>query len=138
MKRYTILQVETPICYLTNCGGDVDGVKQLLGTLLWKFSRRQPARSDSEWMVLWRDLCTLQDKAFPFIEKEYMLAELCRGLLQAGKYSLAKNYLSGSGGMSLHPDKAETVVLETAREFFYSAASLDSPDVSTPTSRFML
>lgn len=88
-------------------------------------------------MVLWHDLCILQEKAFPFIEKEYMLAELCRGLLQAGKYSLAKNYLSGTGSMSLPSDKAEAVVLETAREFFYSAASLDSPVVSTPTLDFL-
>jgi hypothetical protein len=111
------LQVEKPMEFLTNCEGNKDEVKRLIGTLLWNFSRRQPPRSDSEWMVLWRDLCTLQEKAFPFLEKEYLLEELCRGLLQAGKYSLAKNYLAGTGSMSLPPEKAEAVVLETAREF---------------------
>lgn len=116
--------------FLTNCEGNKDEVKRLIGTLLWNFSRRQPPRSDSEWMVLWRDLCTLQEKAFPFLEKEYLLEELCRGLLQAGKYSLANNYLAGTGSMYLPPEKAEAVVLETAREFFYSAPSLDSSAVS--------
>lgn len=127
------LQVETPMKDLANCEGDVNQAKKLLGTLLWNFSRRQPTRSDSEWMVLWRDLCTLQEKAFPLVKKEYLLAEFCRGLLQAGKYSLAKNYLAGTGSMSLHPDEAEKVVLETAREFFYSAPSFDSSAVSITT-----
>ncbi|KAG0610271.1 hypothetical protein M758_7G052400 [Ceratodon purpureus] len=126
LSRY---HVEQPMKFLTDCEGHndkEDSVKKLIGSLLWNFSRRQPPRSDSEWMVLWRDLCTLQEKAFPFLEKEYFLEEFCRGLLQAGKYSLAKNYLAGTGSMSLPPGNAESVVLETAREFFYSAPSLDS------------
>lgn len=122
-------EVETTMKFLMNCEENVNGAKQLLETLLRKFSSRNPPRSDSEWMVLWRDLCTLQDKVFPFLEKDYLLAELCKGSMQAGKFSLAKNYLTGTGNMSLHPDKAELVVLDTARDFFYSAPSLESPAI---------
>lgn len=124
--------------FLANCEEDVTGTKELLRTLLSKFSHRQPARTDGEWMVLWRDLTTLQEKAFPFLEKEYLLDELCRGLLQSGKFSLAKNYLTGTGSTVLHADMAEQLVLDTARDFFYSAPSLDSSAVSSKIFMFLL
>lgn len=72
---------------------------------------------------------TLQEKAFPFLEKDYMLSELCQGILKAGKFSLAKNYLKGTGTTVLRPQKAEKLVLNAAREYFYSAPDLDSSAV---------
>lgn len=117
--------------FLANCEEDVTGTKQLVRRLLSKFPRRQPARSDSDWVALWRDLCTLQEKAFPFLDKEYLLTEFCRGLLQSGKFSVATNYLKGTSSMSIGADKAEKLVLDAARDFFYSAPSIDSPAVWT-------
>lgn len=79
---------------------------------------------------MWRDLQCLQEKAFPFIDMEYLLTEFCRGLLKAGRFSLARNYLKGTGTISLPTDKAEALVIQTAREYFFSASSLSLPEVS--------
>lgn len=79
---------------------------------------------------MWRDLQCLHEKAFPFLDLEYMLMEFCRGLLKAGKFSLARNYLKGTGSVSLASEKAETLVIQAAREYFFSASSLSSSEVS--------
>ncbi|KAJ7565349.1 hypothetical protein O6H91_02G056800 [Diphasiastrum complanatum] len=70
-----------------------------------------------------------QQEAFPFLHKEYLLSELCRGLLKAEKFSLARSYLKGTGSDVLAKDKAEKLVIQAAHDFFYSASSLDSPDI---------
>ena len=109
---------------------DDKGVKQILRLILSKFARRQPGRSDNDWASMWRDLQCLQEKAFPFVDLEYMLMEFCRGLLKAGRFSLARNYLRGTGAVSLPAEKAENLVIQTAREYFFSASSLSSSEVS--------
>lgn len=108
---------------------DDKAVKQILRLILSKFARRQPARLDNDWANMWRDMQCLQEKAFPFIDQEYMLMEFCRGLLKAGRFSLARNYLKGTGTISLPIEKAESLVIQTAKEFFFSASSLSSSEV---------
>lgn len=78
---------------------------------------------------MWRDLQCLQEKAFPFLDLEFVLIEFCRGLLKAGKFSLARNYLKGTSSVALATDKAESLVIQAAREYFFSAPTLTSPEV---------
>ncbi|PUZ63355.1 hypothetical protein GQ55_3G061300 [Panicum hallii var. hallii] len=99
---------------------DEKNVKQLIRLLLSKFGRRQPVRSDNEWANMWRDLKLFQEKAFPFLDSEYMLAEFIRGLSKAGKFSLPRNYLGGTSVVYLSTEKAENLVIQAAREYFFS------------------
>lgn len=108
---------------------DEKGVKQILRLLLSKFIRWQPSRTDHDWAHMWRDLQSLQEKAFPFLDLEFVLIEFCRGLLKAGKFSLARNYLKGTSSVALATDKAENLVIQAAREYFFSAPTLTSPEV---------
>jgi hypothetical protein len=120
--------------FLANCEADAMETKQLVQILISKFSSRQPPRPDSEWTVMWHDLCTLQEKAFSSLNREDLHAEFCRGLLHAGKFTLAKNYVWSTG---LLADKAEKLVLDAARDFFYSSPSIDSPSVSSLETCFL-
>lgn len=79
---------------------------------------------------MWRDIQSLQEKAFPFLDLEYMLMEFCRGLLKAGKFSLARNYLKGTGSVPLASEKAEKLVIQAGREYLFSASSLACLEVS--------
>ena len=58
-----------------------------------------------------------------------MLLEFCIGLLKAGKFSLAMDYLEKTASAILAPEKAEMLVIQVAREYFFSASSLDSSKV---------
>ena len=78
---------------------------------------------------MWRDLKLFQEKAFPFLDSEYMLAEFIRGLLKAGKFSLARNYLGGTSAVSLSTEKAENLVIQAAREYFFSASTLSCNEI---------
>ncbi|KAL8140599.1 hypothetical protein V2J09_006620 [Rumex salicifolius] len=122
-------QVPKPMSFFLDAQEDERGVKQILRLMLSKFIRRQPGHSDIEWANLWRDLQCLQEKAFPFLDLEYVLIEFCRGLLKAGKFSLARNYLKGTGSVHFPSEKAENLVIQTAREFFFSASSLSSSEI---------
>lgn len=125
-----LLQVPKPISFFLSAQSDEKNVKQLLRLILSKFSRRQPTRSDNDWASMWRDLLSFQEKAFPFLDLEYILIEFIRGLLKAGKFSLARNYLKGTASVSLAPGKAENLVIQAAREYFFSASSLSCSEVS--------
>lgn len=105
-------------------------MKQIIRLILSKFGRRQPGRSDSEWATMWRDMLYLREKAFPFLDLEFILVEFCRGLLKAGKFSLARSYLKGTSSVALAPEKAENLVIQAAREYFFSASSLACSEVS--------
>ncbi|KAJ4975918.1 hypothetical protein NE237_001024 [Protea cynaroides] len=122
-------QVPKPINFFLEASSDEKGVKQILRLILSKFGRRNLGRSDNDWANMWRDLQCLQEKAFPFLDLEYMLMEFCRGLLKAGKFSLARNYLKGTGAVSLATEKAENLVIQAAREYFYSASSLACTEI---------
>lgn len=122
-------QVPKPISFLVEPHLDEKGVKQILRLILSKFIRRLPSRSDNDWANMWRDLKSLQEKAFPFLDLEYVLMEFCRGLLKAGKFSLARNYLKGTGSVALATDKAENLVIQAAREYFFSASSLTCSEI---------
>ncbi|KAK4480525.1 hypothetical protein RD792_013601 [Penstemon davidsonii] len=122
-------QVAKPISFFLDADLDEKGVKQILRLLLSKFIRWQPGRTDHDWANMWRDLQSLQEKAFSFLDLEYMLMEFCRGLLKAGKFSLARNYLKGTSSVALAADKAEHLVIQAAREYFFSAPSLACPEI---------
>ncbi|KAH7668338.1 WD40-repeat-containing domain-containing protein [Dioscorea alata] len=117
-------QVPKPISFFPIAQSDEKNVKQLLHLILSKFGRRQPGRSDHDWANMWRDMQCFQEKAFPFLDVEYMLIEFIRGLLKAGKFSLARNYLKGTGTVILDSEKTENLVIQAAREYFFSASSL--------------
>lgn len=116
---------------------DEKNIKQLLRLIMSKFGRRQPVRSDNDWANMWRDMQCFQEKAFHFLDLEYMLVEFCRGLLKAGKFSLARNYLKGTGSTTLTTEKAENLVIQAAREYFFSASSLSSNEVSIISALFL-
>lgn len=120
-----------PIRFFLGAESDEKNVKQLLRLILSKFGRRQPGRLDSEWANMWQDMLCFQEKAFSFLDAEYILIEFCRGLLKAGKFNLAKNYLKGTSTISLENEKAENLVVQAAREYFFSASSLTCSEVST-------
>lgn len=122
-------QVPKPMNIFLEAHSDGKGVKQILRLILSKFVRRQPGRSDNDWANMWHDMQCLQEKAFPFLDLEYMLTEFCRGLLKAGKFSLAWNYLKGTSSVALAPDKAENLVIQAAREYFFSASSLSCTEI---------
>ncbi|GFP88784.1 mag2-interacting protein 2 [Phtheirospermum japonicum] len=122
-------QVAKPISFFLDAHSDDKGVKQILRLLLSKFIRSQPGRTDHDWANMWRDLQSLQEKAFPFLDLEYMLIEFCRGLLKAGKFSLARNYLKGTSSVALATDKAENLVIQAAREYFFSAPTLACSEI---------
>lgn len=122
-------QVPKPIGFFEMAQNDERSVKQLIVLILSKFGRRQPARSDAEWASMWDDLQRLQAKAFTFLNRQFLFLEYFRGLLKAGKFSLAKSQLKVVGNGLLSLERAEAVIIQAAREYFYSASSLDSPEI---------
>ncbi|TKY74056.1 MAG2-interacting protein 2 [Spatholobus suberectus] len=122
-------QVPKPLNFFLGTQSDEKGVKQIIRLILSKFIRHQPSRSDSEWASMWRDMQYLREKAFPFLDLEYILTEFCRGLLKAGKFSLARNYLKGTSSVALASEKAESLVIQAAREYFFSASSLSCSEI---------
>ncbi|GAV82820.1 Sec39 domain-containing protein [Cephalotus follicularis] len=128
-RLLSFYQVPKPINFFLEPHLDEKGVKQILRLILSKFIRRQPSRSDNDWANMWRDMQCLREKAFPFLDLEYMLIEFCRGLLKAGKFSLARNYLRGASSVTLASEKAENLVIQAAREYFFSASSLACSEI---------
>ncbi|XP_050231245.1 MAG2-interacting protein 2 isoform X2 [Mercurialis annua] len=124
-----LYQVPKPMNFFLEAHADEKSVKQILRLMLSKFGRRQPGRSDNDWASMWRDMQSLREKAFPFLDPEYMLTEFCRGLLKAGRFSLARNYLKGTSSVVLASEKAENLVIQAAREFFFSASSLSCSEI---------
>ncbi|XP_051138019.1 MAG2-interacting protein 2 [Andrographis paniculata] len=122
-------QVPKPLSFFLEANMDEKAVKQVIRLLLSKFIRWQPSRTDHDWANMWRDLLSLREKAFPFLDLEYFLIEFCRGLLKAGKFSLARNYLKGTNSVTLATDKAENLVIQAAREYFFSAPTLTSSEI---------
>jgi len=138
MLFYGSIQVPKPLNFFLGAQLDEKGVKQIIRLILSKFIRRQPSRSDSEWASMWRDMQYLREKAFPFLDLEYILTEFCRGLLKAGKFSLARNYLKGTSSVALASEKAENLVIQAAREYFFSASSLSCSEVRLPLTAYSL
>ncbi|KAJ0972770.1 hypothetical protein J5N97_020729 [Dioscorea zingiberensis] len=90
---------------------------------------QQHGRSYQDWANMWRDMQCFQGKAFPFLDAEYMLIEFIRRLLKAGEFSLARNYLKGTGSVVLDFEKAENLVIQASREYFFSASSFACDEV---------
>ena len=61
---------------------------------------------------MWRLLRELQEVAFPELDKQDLLAELCRALLRCGQWSLAQRYLTGTGSTPMNATRAEKLVLQ--------------------------
>ncbi|KAL6127522.1 hypothetical protein ACLB2K_070887 [Fragaria x ananassa] len=128
-RLLALYQVPKSLNFFLESHADGKGVKQILRLIISKFIRRQPGRSDTDWATMWRDMQCIREKAFPFLDLEYMLMEFCRGLLKAGKFSLARNYLKGTSSVALASEKAENLVIQAAREYFFSASSLSCPEI---------
>ncbi|XP_010272299.1 PREDICTED: MAG2-interacting protein 2 isoform X2 [Nelumbo nucifera] len=122
-------QVPKPMSFFLEASSDEKCVKQILRLILSKFGRRHPGRSDNDWANMWRDMQCFQEKAFPFLDIEYLLTEFCRGLLKAGKFSLARNYLKGTGTVALATERAESLVIQAAKDYFFSASSLACTEI---------
>ncbi|KHG22734.1 Neuroblastoma-amplified sequence [Gossypium arboreum] len=122
-------QVPKPMSYFLEAHSDEKGVKQIIRLILSKFIRQRPGRSDNEWADLWHDMQCLHEEAFTFLNLEYLLTEFCGGLLKAEKFSLARSYLKGTSSVALATEKAENLVIQAAREFFFSASSLAGSEI---------
>ncbi|PPR94110.1 hypothetical protein GOBAR_AA26566 [Gossypium barbadense] len=122
-------QVPKPMSYFLEAHSDEKGVKQIIRLILSKFIRQRPGRSDNEWADLWHDMQCLHEEAFTFLDLEYLLTEFCGGLLKAEKFSLARSYLKGTSSVALATEKAENLVIQAAREFFFSASSLAGSEI---------
>ena len=61
---------------------------------------------------MWRLLRELQEVAFPELDKQDLLADLCRALLRCSHWKLAHRYLTASGSTPLSATQAENIVLE--------------------------
>eukprot|EP00850_Spirogloea_muscicola_P021255 SM000242S08491 [mRNA] locus=s242:167977:175287:- [translate_table: standard] len=120
--------VPKPVAFVAGVQEDEADVRKLLRQVLASFAREQPPRSDTQWATLWHDLGTLRAAGLATpTDVHYPLAEYCRALLRAGRFGLARPHLRG--GASLGVDRAEQLVLGAARDYLYSAPSLDAQAV---------
>lgn len=78
---------------------------------------------------MWHALKTLQETVWVTISRQDLMAELCRALLACANWKLARSYLTGSGSTPLPNSAAETIVISAARDYFYSASSLNAPEI---------
>lgn len=72
----------------------------------------------------------MQETAWPFITKQELLAALCRALLSAGRWKLARSYLTHTSSTPIPADTAESLVISAARDYFYSASTSDGPEIA--------
>ena len=79
---------------------------------------------------MWKHLKTLQETAWPSLTKQALLEEMCRSLLLDGQWRLARSYLTGTGSTRVPPKAAEELVISAARNYFYSASTLDAPEIN--------
>ena len=79
---------------------------------------------------MWSHLRSLQETVWPSVSRQDLMAELCKALLAAGQWRLARSYLTGSGSTPIPPELAQDIVITAARDYFYSASSLDAPEVA--------
>ncbi|KAK8560980.1 hypothetical protein V6N13_026415 [Hibiscus sabdariffa] len=121
--------VPKPMNYFLEAHSDKQGAKQIIRLMLSKFSRQRHGRPDDEWETMWYDMQCLHEMAFPFLDLEYLLTEFCGGLLKAEKFSLARSYLKGTSSVALAKEKAENLVIQAAREYFFSASSLTCSEI---------
>lgn len=67
--------------------------------------------SESRWTDLWTDLNAVQHAGLGGVQLQQVQEELCRGLLECGKYRLAQSHLAG-----LDAARQEALVLNVARQ----------------------
>ncbi|KAK9916721.1 hypothetical protein WJX75_006244 [Coccomyxa subellipsoidea] len=116
------------LAQLRDC--DAAGQIRITQTLLARLSRSQPPLTDQRWTELWRQLRDLRQGAFSQLPPEDLLADFCAALLRCAKWRLAQKYLAGTASVALDPGRAEDLVLACAKEYFFSADSLHSPEVA--------
>eukprot|EP00898_Chlorokybus_atmophyticus_P006467 jgi/Chlat1/6821/Chrsp51S06512 len=124
LAQYGLAQA---MAFFLDCSSDATAVRQLLRRMLLLCSQRKPPLTDAEWVTVWRDLKTLQEHAFAFVDADYCLIEFCRAVLRAGATEVAKRYLQGTASARLPAARAEQLVLTAARDFISSAHSTDDP-----------
>ena len=64
------------------------------------------------------------------VPQQGMTLVLFGGWGRSGQWRLAQKYLAGTASTPLDAGAAETLVLDCAKELFYSAASLQSAEVT--------
>lgn len=78
---------------------------------------------------MWKHLKALQGTVWPRLAKQQLLEEMCRSLLSDGQWKLARSYLTGTGSTQIPPREGEVLVISAARNYFYSASTLDAPEI---------
>ncbi|BDA40884.1 probable neuroblastoma-amplified sequence at N-terminal half [Coccomyxa sp. Obi] len=122
------LGVPMTLADLRDC--DATAQSRIIHTLLARLSRSQPPLTDQRWTEVWRQLRELWQSAFSELSPENLLADFCTALLRCARWRLAQKYLAGTASVALDPGRAETLVLDCAKEYFFSATSLQSPEVA--------
>jgi len=92
--------------------------------LLARVARERP--SESRWADLWGDLQVAQEHGLQALPRAEIQQELCRVLLGCGQLKEAQKHLD-----VLEPDRQEALVLEAAREVFYSEGAPDAAAVKS-------
>eukprot|EP00798_Chlamydomonas_sp_ICE-L_P021355 gene21355-28291_t len=85
--------------------------------------------NDKDWTNLWLDLKEIQACGFPFHSSQSVKRQYCSALLRAGRTSLARSHLYGTGSAPLSAQDAQAVILEVAAELLSSANSLDHVNI---------
>ena len=81
------------------------------------------------WTSMWQRFKILQETVWQQSSRRDLLVELCKALLAAGEWKLARSYLTGTGSTPIPPAQAEEIVISAARDHFYSASSLDATEI---------
>lgn len=79
---------------------------------------------------MWRQLRELPQIALSAVSASDLLGRFCVALLRCARWRLAQKYLAGTASAALEPAAAEALVLEISKEYFFSASSLQSPEVA--------
>ncbi|GBG89067.1 hypothetical protein CBR_g48777 [Chara braunii] len=129
-RLLALYEVPKQVSFFLVCHEEESEVKQLLRKLISSRANLQPPLPDSEWASLWVNIRTLHERAFPFVNQESLLLEFCRGMLRAGKFSLAKNYVRGTSATSLPLGDAEKLIIDISHEYFRNSSSMEDADVA--------
>eukprot|EP01116_Phalansterium_solitarium_P023335 TRINITY_DN8107_c1_g1_i1.p1 TRINITY_DN8107_c1_g1~~TRINITY_DN8107_c1_g1_i1.p1 ORF type:complete len:2417 (-),score=769.50 TRINITY_DN8107_c1_g1_i1:100-7350(-) len=111
-----------PLKFFVDLGSDAarqESARQLIVKACLQSVQAKPAVTAAHWTQLLQDLLALQTKVFSFIPVKEIYTQYVQSVLKAGHFDLAKRQLSQLGTV-----EAERLVLESAREYFNSAATV--------------
>jgi len=98
-------------------------------TLLASTVRSEASRRDSTWASLWRELEEMLACGLRGVDRTWLGVELCRALLRAGKFGLARSYLQGGACVAFSDAVIEAVVMSCGREYLLNATSMGSSEI---------